>query len=46
MFNGSHGVIGVMGNMSEFQSSSPRSIPGRGEYDFLVNVDIVNLPKP
>ena len=36
MLNGSHGV---MGNMSEFQSSSQGSFLRRGEYDLLVNVE-------
>ena len=34
---------GVVVNTSEFQTSWPRSFPGRGEYDLLFNVDIVNL---
>ena len=34
---------GVVVNTSEFQTSRPRSSPGRGEYDLLFNVDIVNL---
>ena len=34
---------GVVVNTSEFQTSRSRSLPGRGEYDFLFNVDIVNL---
>ena len=36
MLNGSHGV---MGNTSEFQSSSQGSFLRRGEYDLLVNVE-------
>ena len=38
-----NGSDGVVVNTSEFQASRPRSFPGRGEYDFLFNVDIVNL---
>ena len=34
----------VVVNPSESQSSDPKSFPGRGDYDFLFNVDIVNLP--
>ena len=34
---------GVVVNTSEFQTSRPRSFPGRGKYDLLFNVDIVNL---
>ena len=34
---------GVMVNTSEFQFSGLTSIPGRGEYDLLFNVDAVNL---
>ena len=34
---------GVVVNTSEFQTSRPRSSPGRGEYDLLFNVDIFHL---
>ena len=34
---------GVMVNTSEFQFNGLTSIPGRGEYDLLFNVDAVNL---
>ena len=37
------GNDGVVVNTSEFQTSRPRSFPGRGEYDLLFNADIVNL---
>ena len=36
-----HNVVTV--NTSGFQSSNPRSFPGMGEYDFLLNVDLVNI---
>ena len=34
---------GVMVNTSGFQSSNPISFPGKGEYDFLLNADTVNI---
>ena len=34
---------GVMVNTSYFHSSDPKSFPGEGEYDLLVNVDRVNF---
>ena len=34
---------GVVVNTSEFPTSRLRSLPGRGEYDLIFNVDIVNL---
>ena len=36
-----HNVVVI--NMPESQSCSPRLFPGRGKYDSLFNVDIVNL---
>ena len=33
----------VVINMPESQSYGPRLFPGRGKYDLLFNVDIVNL---
>ena len=36
-----HNVVVI--NMPESQSCSPRLFPGRGKYDLLFNVDIVNL---
>ena len=37
----SHNVVVI--NMPESQSYGPRLFPGRGKYDLLFNVDIVNL---
>ena len=36
-----HNVVVV--NMPKSQSCCPRLFPGRGEYDLLFDVDIVNL---
>ena len=34
---------GLAVNTSDFPFNDPSSIPARGEYDLLFNVDIVNL---
>ena len=34
---------GVVFNTSDFYSSNQRSFPGRGEYNLLFSVDIVNV---
>ena len=42
VYNGmDHNVVVV--NMPKAQSCCPRLFPGRGEYDLLFDVDIVNL---
>ena len=42
VYNGmDHNVVVV--NMPKSQSCCPRLFPGRGEYDLLFDVDIVNL---